>query len=260
MKWFAAVLPILLASAAHADIPLKAREAFQAGNFVNAANIAESDGSAEALAFAARARIADTVTRDRTLCEPCLKTAETIAQRAIDENPKAAEGYIQLAVALGLRGRVIPLFEAKEERLPERGREAIDKALELVPQNPWALAARGAWHLEIVRRGGPILADMTYGASRSEGLKFFREALAADPGNLLLHFHFALSILALDPDDYKTEAERSLEQGFKDSRADALTRFTRKRAIELQELLKKSGDDREIKVLVRKFQGYPPED
>ena len=259
MKWCAAVLPILLASAAQADIPPEARKAFVAGDFVNAANIAESEGSAQALAFAARARIADTVTRDRTLCEPCLTTAETIAQRAIDRNPNAAEGYIQLAIALGLRGRVIPLLDAKGERLPERGREAIDKALELVPKNPWALAARGAWNLEIVRRGGPILADLTYGASRAEGLKNFREALAADPGNLLLHFHFALSILALDADDFRTEAASVLEEGYKDPRRDALTRFTRKRATELNALLK-SGSTQEIEALVRRFQGYPLED
>lgn len=259
MKWCAAVLPILLASAAHADIPLPARKAFLAGDFVNAANIAEGEGSAEALAFAARARIADAVTRDRTLCKPCLITAETIAQRAIDRNPNSAEGYIQLAIALGLRGRVIPLLDAKGERLPERGRDAISKALELVPQNPWALAARGAWNLEIVKRAGPILADVAYGASRTEGLKYFREALAADSGNLLLHFHFALSILALDADDFRTEAATALEEGFKDLRTDALTKFTRKRAAELKELLR-SGNAQEIEALVRRFQGYRPED
>jgi hypothetical protein len=258
MKWCVAVLPVLFATAAFAAVPPKAEAAYIAGDYVNAANLAESDGSAEALAFAARARIADAIMRDGTYCKPCLETAETIAQSAIDRDPKFAEGYIQLAIALGFRGRLIPLMEAKTERLPERGREAIDKALKLAPRNPWALAADGAWNLEIVSRAGPVLADVTYGAGRSDGLTSFREALKADPGNLLLHFHFALAILTLDLDKHRTEATAALEAAYKDPRADSLTRFTRKRTDELKKLLD-SGSPADIEALVRKFQGYPPE-
>jgi len=258
MKWCVAVLPALLANAAFAAIPQKAETAYIAGDFVNAAAIAETEGSAEALAFAARARIADAIMRDGAYCKPCLVTAETIAQNAIDRDPTLAEGYIQLAIALGFRGRLIPLLDARTERLPERGRKAIDKALTLAPRNPWALAANGAWNLEIVNRAGPVLAGVTYGAGRSEGLKSFREALSADPDNLLLHFHYALAILALDVDDYRAEASAALEAGYKDARTDALTKFTRKRADMLEKQL--DGDAAaDIKALVRKFQGYPPE-
>lgn len=258
MKWCVPFLSILLASAADASVPPKAQQAYLDGHFLTAAAVAEADGSAEALAFAARVRIADATMRDGPYCKPCLTTAETIAQSAIDRDPKFVEGYIQLAVAFGFRGRLIPLMDAKAERLPERGREAIDKALELSPANPWALAARGAWNLEIVTRGGPILADVTYGASRTDGLRYFREALAADPDNLMLHFHFALSILALDADEFRSEAVAALEAGHKDPRTDALTQFTRKRAGKLTELLK-AGKTDAIETLVRKFQGYPPE-
>jgi hypothetical protein len=258
MKWCVAVLSILFATAASAAVPPKAEAAYFAGAFVDAANIAEADGTAEAMAFAARARIADAIVRDGPYCKPCLATAETIAQSAIDRNPALAEGYIQLAVALGFRGRLIPLMEAKAERLPERGREAIDHALKLTPKNPWALAARGAWNLEIVHRAGPVLADVTYGAERTEGLRFSRAALALDPSNLLLHYHYALTILALDVDDYRTEAAAALVAGYKDPRTDALTRFTRKRADTLKDLLA-NGSSEEIEALVHKFQGYPPD-
>ncbi len=258
MKWCVAALSLLVASAAHAAIPAKAQSAYAAGNFISAATIAENEGSAEALAFAARARIADAVMREDIYCKACLTVAETVAQRAIDRDPKAADGYIQLAIALGFRGRLIPLMDSRDERLPERGREAIDKALELAPHNAWALAARGAWNLEIVQRAGPVLADVTYGAKRAEGLRYFHEALAADPGDLLLHFHFALSILALDVDEYRTEAMAAIEAGYKDPRADALTKFTRKRADALNGLLK-TGKSDEIEALVRRYQGYPPE-
>lgn len=258
MKWCVAALSLLVASAAHAAIPATAQSAYAAGNFISAATIAENEGSAEALAFAARARIADAVMRDDIYCKACLTVAEAIAQRSIDRDPKTADGYIQLAIALGFRGRLIPLMDSRAERLPERGRDAIDKALELAPHNAWALAARGAWNLEIVQRAGPVLADVTYGAKRSEGLRYFHEALAADPGNLLLHFHFALSILALDSDEFRAEAIAAIEAGYKDPRADVLTKFTRKRADALTSLLKVGKDD-EIKALVRHYQGYLPE-
>jgi hypothetical protein len=150
------------------------------------------------------------------------------------------------------------LLDAKEERLPEKGRAAIDKALELAPHSPWALAARGAWNLEIVHRAGPVLADVTYGAGRSDGLKYFREALARDQSNLLLHFHFALTILALDSDRFRAEAAAALTAGERDARADALSQFTRRRARELADLLK-TGSEEEIEALVRKYQGYPLE-
>lgn len=257
MKFCVTVLWIMLASAALAGIPPKAESAYNAGMFIDAATFAEADGSAEALAFAARARIADAIARDGPFCEACLKSAEVIAQTAIDRDPKHAEGYIQFALALGFRGRLIPLLEAKDEQLPEKGRAAIDKALELAPRNAWGLAARGAWNLEIVHRAGPVLADVTYGAGRTSGLKDFREALTRDPDNLLLHFHFALTTLALDVDDFRTEAAAALVAGGKDPRADALNRFTRKRARELAALLN-TGSNKEIQALVRKFQGYPP--
>lgn len=257
MKWSVFALSTLLASAAFADVPPKAQVAYRDGSFVTAANIAEANGTAEALAFAARARIADAIMRDGPYCKPCLATAETIAQSAIDRDPEFAEGYVQLAIALGLRGRFTPLMDAKAEQLPERGREAIDKALKLSPQDPWALAARGAWNLEIVKRAGPVLAEITYGAERTKGLADFRAALAADPDNLVLHFHFALSILALDAEEFAPEALAVLEAGDKDSRNDALVRFTRKRTAELENTLK-AGKPRDVEALVRKLQGYAP--
>lgn len=258
MKWCVAVLPVLFANAALAAVPSKAQSAYFAGAFTEAANIAEAEDTAEGMAFAARARIADAIMRDGPYCEPCLATAAAIAQSAIDRDPALAEGYVQLAIALGFRGRLIPLLEAKAERLPERGREAIDRALKLSPHNPWALAARGAWNLEIVHRAGPVLANVTYGAERTEGLRFSRAALAIDQSNLLLHFHYALTILALDVDDYRAESMAALDAGYKDPRTDALTRFTRKRADMLKALLTNGSSD-EIEALVRKFQGYPPD-
>ena len=248
----------LCAGLAHADVPARARQAFDDGRFVIAATLCEAEGSAEAYAFAARARMADAITRDNDVCLDCIVHAEQSAQTAIERDPKLAEGYVQLAIALGFRGRIVSAMEAQSEGLAEKGRAAIDKALELDPANIWARASLGGWNLEIVHRAGSFLAGALYGAREEDGLKNFEEALAADPGSLLMHFHFALSVLALDPERFRAQAAKALDDGLKDTHADALTKLTRTNAQKLRELLK-AGTNKEIAVLVHHYQGYPPD-
>lgn len=255
-RLIAAFAAALIATAAHAAVPPAAQSAYNAGEFYKAATLAEMMPDAEALAFGARARIADAIVREGPYCIPCLIVAETVAEHAIAADPNRADAYVQLALAMGLRGRLEDLEAAEEEHLASKGRIAIDKALALEPKNPLALAALGAWHLEIVRRAGPILADATYGATKSDGLKSFGEALALAPSNLVLHFHFALQILSLDVDGFRERASQALEAGFKDPNPDALTSFTRKRAQTLRDTLK-AGSEAEVTRLVRRYEGFP---
>lgn len=249
----------LCATSAFAQVPKKAIQAFNDGKFVLAATVAEADGTADALAFAARARIAEAMVRDGELCRECLLQAEAAANEAIRHDPNFAEGYVQLAIALGFRGRLMSVFDAQSHRLAEKGRIALDKALALDPSNNWARAALGAWHLEIVRRAGSVAGSVLYGASEDDGLAHFRTALAVEPGNLLLHYHFALSLLALDAEDFHAEALAALDEGILNDRAkDALTRNTLRRAQELRTTLRKSGGEN-VALLVRRLQGYPPD-
>jgi len=249
---------VLSAHDAAAQIPEKARDAYVAGRFTIAAMLAEADGSADALAFAARARIADAVARDRPGCFDCLTRAETVARSAIARDAMLTEGWIQLAIAIGFRGRLVDAVEAQSEDLAEKGRAAIDRALELEPNNSWARASLGGWHLEIVHRAGSLLASVLYGASEEDGLENFRKAIAADPANVLLQFNFALALLALDRERFEEEAKTALVAGENDPRDDALTHLMRARAQTLGEALK-TGTNQDVAVLVRRYQGYPDE-
>ncbi|MDZ4869440.1 MAG: hypothetical protein SGI91_19125 [Alphaproteobacteria bacterium] len=244
-----------MSAPASAEVPQTARTAYADGKFIVAASVGETEGSADALAFAARARIADAITRD-DLCLECLIKAEATAQAAISRDPNQAEGYVQLAIAIGFRGRLVSTMDAQAEGLAEKGRAAIDRARELDPLNSWARASLGGWHLEIVRRAGSILASVLYGANEEEGLSNFRAAIEEDPGSLLLHYHYALSILALDEERFRDEALAALEAGLKDTRADTTTAFTRQRALTLIEKLK-TGPQDDIERLVHQYQGYP---
>lgn len=241
---------------ARAQIPDKAQRAFDDGKFIAAAEVAEAAGDADALAFAARARVADAVTRDHAFCLSCLVHAEATAQQAIKRDPNYAEGYVQYAVAIGFRARLLSIDDAQTEGLPEKGRDAIRTAMRLDPSNNWARAAWGAWNLEVVHRAGRILGSVMYGASEEDGAKSFRRALAADSDNLILHLHFALSTLAVDIEKYRAEASAALEQALKDRRTDALTRQMRGLVLELQGAIRRETDE-EIERLVHKLQGYP---
>jgi hypothetical protein len=258
IRAISAITLVLLAVAiapASAEIPQGARTAYADGKFIIAANLAESEGSADALSFAARARVADAIMREE-LCLDCLTRAQATAEMAIAQDPNQAEGYVQLAVAIGFRGRLLSTLEAQSEGLAEKGRAAVDRALQLDPSNAWARASLGGWHLEIVHRAGRILASVLYDANEEEGLANFRAGLAGDPGSLLLHYHYALSILALDTERFRAEALETLQTGCKDKRTDALLAFTRKRAERLMETLKTGSLD-EIGGLVHHYQGYP---
>ncbi|MCE9522460.1 MAG: hypothetical protein K8S25_08530 [Alphaproteobacteria bacterium] len=251
-----AIFILTFAQMARAAVPPRAQDAFQDGRYILAATLSEAEGSAEAFAFAARARTADAITREHDVCLDCLIHAEQSAQTAIDRDAKLAEGYVQLAIAIGFRGRIISSFAAQSEGLAEKGRAAIDKALALDPANVWARASLGGWHLEIVHRAGSFLAGTLYGANEEDGLKLFQAALAADPGSLLVRFHYALSILALDPARFRAQAAKALDDGNTDPSTDHLTKLTRAHAENLRALLK-SGTDAEIATLVRRLQGYP---
>jgi tetratricopeptide (TPR) repeat protein len=241
---------------AAAQVPADAQKAFAEGRFVEAAAICETDASADALAFAARAHIADAITREAENCLDCLLRAERAAKSAIERDPKLAEAYTQLAIAIGFRGRLVGTMAAQSESLPEKGRAAIDKALALAPNNVWAQASLGGWHLEIVHRAGAFFASALYGAYEEDGLNKFRQALAADPENLFIQYHFSLTVLALDVERFRAAAKSALDEGVKDTRTDALTQFTRARAAKLRALLD-TGSKKQIAGMVRHYQGYP---
>lgn len=248
----------LFGSVACAAIPETALRAYRTGAYERAAQVSESEGSAASFAFAAQAVIADAISRKDGFCTPCLAKAEQLAERAISLDPRLIDGYLQSAVAVGFRGRSIGLTEARAEGLAEEAKDRLDKAMAIDPTNVWARASLGAWNLEIVHHAGKILASLMYGASQNEGLALYRTALGDAPAIAVLHFHFALSILALDPDEFRAEAERELRHTLSISVDDALTKHVQSQASTMLKAMQTSSP-RELEEMVKRFQGYPPD-
>jgi len=236
-------------------LPSNALSAYRSGAYEQAAQMSESEGTASSYAFAAQALIADAISRKEGFCIPCLENAEKLAEHAIELDPRVIDGYLQDAVAIGFRGRSIGLSEARNENLAEKARAVIDRAMAIDSSNVWARASLGAWHLEIVHHAGRILASVLYSASKDDGLSLYRSALRDAPDSAVLHFHYALSILALDPFEFRLEAERELRHTLTIQADDALTRFVKGQAEIVLKSMQANAPD--LDALVARLQGYP---
>src|SRR5258706_7631911 len=170
---------------------------YRAGSYEAAVAVGEAEGSGEALAVAARAVLADANLRD-VPCMTCLKRAESLARRSIALDTKHPEAFVYLAATLGYEARIVGSLRARFARYPEQAKEAIDRALLVAPNDSWSLAAAGAWHIEVVRNGGKLLARVLYGAKVEVGEDFLKRAVAADPKDLVIRFQHALLLSGVD--------------------------------------------------------------
>ena len=246
-----------LSASAGTSLPSSAMAAYRAGAYDKAATLSEDEGSATSYAFAAQSLIADAISRKDGFCVPCLEKAERLAEHAISLDPRVIDGYLQDAVAVGFRGRSIGVSAARTERLAEKARTLLDRAMAIDATNVWARASLGAWHLEIVHHAGRILASLMYDASKDEGLNLYRAALRDAPDIAVLHYHYALSILALDPQEYREEAENELKLTLAIKADDALSAYVRAKSAAVLDALQ-SASAPEIETLVSTLQGYPP--
>jgi hypothetical protein len=228
---------------------------YLAGDFARAEAAGVAQNDAQGLAIAARSVLADDMMREQP-CLDCLLHAEDLSRRAIASDPKQPEGHIYLAAAIGYRARIIGNLAAQTEGLAAKAKRELDTALADDPSNPWALAAIGSWHIEIVRTAGPTLARWLFGARFATGQGYYAKALALAPANLVLHYQYSLVLASYDLASYRKEVESELGLAVACEPGSAYEVFARKRAQELLNSLKR-GDAAEIERLVHRDEGYP---
>jgi hypothetical protein len=239
--------------------PVRATETpaslYLAGHFAQAeaAGLAEND--AEGFALAARAVLADDMMRDEP-CLACLKHAEDLSRRAIAADPAQPEAHIYLAAAMGYEARIIGDLAAQSHGYAGEAKNQLDAALAGDPDDPWALAALGSWHIEIVRSAGPTLARWLFGAKFATGQNCYEKAFALAPANLVLRYQYALAIAAYNLPTYRQDIENELVRVVGGDAGSAYEVFVRGRAQQLLDALR-GGDLVEVRRLVRHDQGYP---
>lgn len=228
---------------------------FLTGRFAQAEAAGLAQNNAQGLAIAARSVLAEETMRDEP-CLECLKHAEDLSRRAIDADPKQPEAHIYLAAAMGYESRIIGDIAAQSKGYASEVKRQLDAALASDPNDPWALAALGSWHIEIARSAGAALARWLYGARFSTGRDYYEKAIAAAPDNPVLRYQYALAISAFDLRDYREEAENELVRVIATKPSSAYETYVREHALQLLDALR-SGDLADAKRIVRHDQGYP---
>jgi Tfp pilus assembly protein PilF len=83
---------------------------------------------------------------------------------------------------------------------------AIEKAIKLQPKHAHAHLAMGAYHAEVVDKIGGIAAKLTYGASKDNSEKHFKEALKLAPNLPIAQIEYANALMLLQGDKGEAKA------------------------------------------------------
>jgi hypothetical protein len=244
---------VLAGSAVAADIaPF---DLYKAGRYEDAIKAGEAVNTGESLAVSARAAFAE-ANLSETPCLPCLQRVESYARRSIALDTTHPEAYVYLAAALGYQARIVGTITAQLRHYPEDAKEAIDHALAVAPNDDWALAAAGAWHIEVVRNGGALLARTIYGARVETGKEFFYKAFAAEPKNLVIRFQYVLSLSGYDFDGNSDAVAAVLDSIRTMEPRTVYEGVIKQRAQRLLDLIK-ANKRAEFLTQVSRYQGYP---
>ncbi len=244
---------VLLAGTAHAATPY---DLYAAGHYDEAMRLGDQASTdATTLTIAARAALADAVLRTKP-CLECLHRAEEFAAHAIETDPKAVDGHVYHAIAMGLQARIIGPVLARLRNYPGRAKDDLDAALAVDPGSASALSSRGGWNIEIVRAAGATLADLFYGATLEKGIADFSASFAREPGNVTIRYQYALSMGGLDAERYNSQIQGALDMVVSGMAKTEYERAAQRRAAELLRLLEQK-DVEGFRDLVRVYQGYP---
>lgn len=197
----------MLGQPASAD---RAEEAFSAGHFREAAQIAEAEGGADNLARAARALLADTVVSGR-LDKRKVEESAGLAKQALAIDPDNIEGRLQLAIALSLLARDMSRGEAMDSGYASTARDLVESVLEDEPDNAYAHGFMAVWNVEVVRRGGSI-GSAFMGASMRKARQHYRQALAHGEDDPSFEWQYARALAAHNARRYRDEIEACLRR------------------------------------------------
>jgi hypothetical protein len=234
-------------SPATADPPVDAVSAYVQGRYADAVLICAEAEDADALAFAARAALAQAVTADAADIDALTSRAMTFAQRALTLNPSHVEARLQLAAALGVKGRRASIAEAVMRGYARTGKDLIDQALALDPDNAWAHALLGGWNFEVVRRGGPTGAAM-YGASVEKGEAAFDAARRLAPSDPIIAYQHAVALLEQGGEERVAKADLILAAAQGMRPRDAFERAIQGKASTVRKVLARHGPEAAVRL------------
>lgn len=188
-----------------------ARTAYEDGRFVEAADIAESIGTAEAYILAARSLSTHAYYEaSEEDWEAVIQRAMRMGEEAIRADSSGAEAYFSMVSAVGRYAQGKSAWTALREGLGGRIKDLLEIVLEIDPDHIEGLTALGCWHADVAAQGR--VARMIYGGKRKEAVALFDRALALAPDDKDLLLQYGARLPDLDRDRGVARAREMLER------------------------------------------------
>ena len=225
------------------------------GQFVAAADKAVQTLDSSALAFAARAYLADVMSADLGTADiSVVKKAQSAAERALLLDSSNVEARVQLAMSLGFVAMSMGNLEAHFKGVGKDVRRHLEAALTVAPEDPWAMSILGGWHMEVNRKAGGFQARLLYDANRDTGLALLEQALALDPDSIPIRQQFAALLIATKKQKHQERAKEVLSGTLELTPANAFEAAMYARCQDLWDALQSGDRKQAAKTAIRQIE------
>lgn len=139
--------------------------------------------------------------------------------------PKWANAWYFHAYALGRYSQGISVVKALAQGLGGKIKDSLSRAIKLEPKHSDAHIAFGTYHAEIIDKVGSLLGGATYGASKDEGVKHFKQALKHNPDSAIARIEYANGLAMMYGKSKLAEAGALYEEAAQCEPLDAMERL-----------------------------------
>lgn len=180
-------------------VDTQAQAAYNIGNWVEAARLAETVNDEDNLVFAARS-IATQIGFERpSRCSAqTMRRFRQLIDFALGKNPQNIQAKLLDATYDLFRARQLGPVRAFVDGAATRGKRKLEAIIRLSLNLAEAHALLGSWHYEVLRLANPRTAG-NLGASEARGRQAFARARAIAPNDISFPFLEANGLLLLKP-------------------------------------------------------------
>lgn len=214
MKFIAFILCLAVCLMPHTGFasPLdEARTALHAGEYETAFTQANSLGTPEALLLAAEILNTKIMLGQSKTPKKDSKLAMALTEQVLASHPNSAEGKMLYAFAFGFYARSAGTLTALRKKLPQRTLASIHAARTASPHDARSDALLAGWNFSVVSKAGSKRAQKLFGANEATGHKYFGEALALAPDDILIRGNYIMMLTALGGDRNRARAAALLK-------------------------------------------------
>jgi tetratricopeptide (TPR) repeat protein len=210
----------------------EAWRAFHRGNFEQAVALGDEAGpEGHAVANKATGIYATYLEQKPSRQAALFQQAAARAESAIEAFPKDPNAHYFHAFNLGRYSQTISVVKALKQGIGGKIQKSLERALKLQPKHAEACTALGLYHAEILDKVGKLIGSMTYGASESKSLQYFRKSLELTPNSPIARIEYANGLYLLFGDDRYDEVSELYVQASEAEPLDAMEKLDVEAAI-----------------------------